>query len=137
MTVAAQKRRLAACNWVDKAEEDLEMAVRALQGGPPLPASACFHAQQCAEKYMKALLISENICFKNTHDLFELAELLTRKWPAIEQLHRDLDQLGSFAVRVRYPGSQPAPPVEAAVRAHENAEQIKQFCRERLGSDAD
>ena len=35
------------------------MARRAMEPGNPLPAMACYHAQQCAEKYLKGYLISQ------------------------------------------------------------------------------
>jgi len=38
--------------------------------------SICFHAQQYVEKVMKAVLVSNSIIFRRTHDLQELAALL-------------------------------------------------------------
>ena len=43
--------------WVERAEEDYAIARFALRRKPPFTYSACFHAQQCAEKYLKALLV--------------------------------------------------------------------------------
>ena len=43
-------------NWFEKADQDLEIARRALEPGKPLPGIACYHAQQCAEKYLKGYL---------------------------------------------------------------------------------
>ncbi|MDE2903598.1 MAG: HEPN domain-containing protein [Chloroflexota bacterium] len=40
--------------WFAKADDDLEVARRALGPGRPLPALACYHAQQSAEKYLRA-----------------------------------------------------------------------------------
>ena len=40
--------------WFAKANDDLDLARRALGPDRPLPALACYHAQQCAEKYLKA-----------------------------------------------------------------------------------
>ena len=45
--------------WVKKAEEDFILARSVLRRKKPLITGACFHAQQCAEKYMKALLVSK------------------------------------------------------------------------------
>jgi HEPN domain-containing protein len=42
--------------WAERAEEDFELARSSLKRRKPFTASACFHAQQCAEKYIKALL---------------------------------------------------------------------------------
>lgn len=43
--------------WVEKAESDLRNAEHTLELDCPLD-TVCFHAQQCAEKYLKALLVS-------------------------------------------------------------------------------
>jgi HEPN domain-containing protein len=56
-------------DWVSYAEEDLVMAKSALKRIKPLTTASCFHSQQCAEKYLKALLIAQNIEFPKTHDL--------------------------------------------------------------------
>ncbi len=45
--------------WAERAEEDFILARAALRRKQPLTSGVCFHAQQCAEKYMKALLISK------------------------------------------------------------------------------
>lgn len=44
--------------WVNKAENDLAAAALTLKAGRKAPAdTVCFHAQQCVEKYVKALLV--------------------------------------------------------------------------------
>lgn len=42
--------------WAARAEEDYLLARSALRRRVPLMYGATFHAQQCAEKYLKALL---------------------------------------------------------------------------------
>lgn len=50
--------------WIAKAEEDYAGAVDLQRRRKnPLPNLVCFHAQQCAEKYLKAYLISQRIPF--------------------------------------------------------------------------
>jgi len=58
--------------WVSKAEGDFATAERELRARkqPNLDA-ACFHAQQCAEKYLKAFLQEKGIPFGKTHNLAE------------------------------------------------------------------
>lgn len=56
--------------WVAKAEEDFEMARLALRRKKPLTDPACFHAQQCAEKYLKGMLVARGQIFPKTHDFF-------------------------------------------------------------------
>jgi len=42
--------------WIEKAESDLKIAQLALLAGEECPSDAVvFHAQQCAEKYLKML----------------------------------------------------------------------------------
>lgn len=53
--------------WFAKADEDLELARRALGPGRPLTAMACYHAQQCAEKYLKGYLVAHDVPFRFVH----------------------------------------------------------------------
>src|SRR5438105_15026484 len=56
--------------WVEKAESDLIAAVHLLQLGEQGPLHVvCFNAQQCVEKYFKAVLTWKAIAFAKTHDL--------------------------------------------------------------------
>ncbi|HEX9668755.1 MAG TPA: HEPN domain-containing protein, partial [Thermoanaerobaculia bacterium] len=56
--------------WILKAENDLKTAVHVLKLGEHCPTdSVCFHAQQCVEKYVKAVLILAGTDFPKTHDL--------------------------------------------------------------------
>ena len=56
-------------SWIAFAEEDYSAATTLLAIKRPLLAAVCFHAQQCAEKYLKALLILKDFDFPKTHDL--------------------------------------------------------------------
>ena len=48
--------------WIQKAEEDFEAAQRLSRSRTiPLWNAVCFHAQQCAEKYLKACLQEEEL----------------------------------------------------------------------------
>lgn len=55
--------------WFERADQDLEMARRALESGEPLPGMACYHAHQCAEKNLKGYLVDHSIPFRYVHDL--------------------------------------------------------------------
>lgn len=59
-------------SWVAKAEEDYALAGAALRRKKPLTYGACFHAQQCAEKYLKAMLVARKVRFSKVHDLLVL-----------------------------------------------------------------
>jgi HEPN domain-containing protein len=65
--------------------------------------NVCFNAQQCVEKYLKALLITQGKEFPKTHDLGELMALLPlRLRPTLDI--EDLDKLTDYATVTRYPG---------------------------------
>ena len=92
--------------WVEKAEEDFALAKSAIQRKKPLLTGACFHAQQCAEKYIKALLVSKKADFPKTHDLDALRNLIPDGWQ-LKPDHPDLASLTEWAVEARYPGDWP------------------------------
>lgn len=52
--------------WVARAEEDYLLARSALRRKTPLAYGACFHAQQCAEIYFKAILVQRGASFPKT-----------------------------------------------------------------------
>src|SRR4051812_27606130 len=63
--------------WIDKAEGDWFSAQREARARKhPNYDAACFHAQQCAEKYLKARLQKAGLAFKKTHDLVNLLNLI-------------------------------------------------------------
>jgi len=53
--------------WIDKASADLATAGREMRARKdPNYDAVCFHAQQCAEKLLKAALTETERLFKNT-----------------------------------------------------------------------
>jgi hypothetical protein len=62
--------------WVRKAEEDWSGARKLADQKSPLRDLACFHSQQAAEKYLKALLQEAGAVVPKTHDLKDLLDLL-------------------------------------------------------------
>jgi HEPN domain-containing protein len=99
--------------WVAKAENDLKNAAHTLKLGEVCPTdTVCFHAQQCAEKYIKARLVLEGIAFPKTHDLEELVSLLPAGVePGMTPEERD--GLTDYATGARYPGWDAIPLTEA------------------------
>ncbi len=91
--------------WVEKAEGDYQSAQRDYRArNYPNYDAAGFHAQQCIEKYLKALLQMKNIPFLKTHDLLKLSELSGKSFVEYELHKKDLAYLNQFAVLFRYPG---------------------------------
>lgn len=117
--------------WVDKAEEDFELARVALRRKIPLTTGACFHAQQCAEKYMKALLVFKGADFPKTHDLLMLNNLCANVGIFLEVDSKLLNTLSDYAVRMRYPGA--VPTTEDAKEALEIAKSVRSFAKTFLG----
>ena len=91
--------------WIDRAERDLATAGRELAAvEQPNYDAVCFHAQQCIEKLMKALLIQLGAIPTKTHDLSFLDQLLSPvclKWSWSSD---DLRFLRRAAAAFRYPG---------------------------------
>ena len=91
--------------WVGKAEGDLHSCLRESRARKnPNYDSACFHAQQCVEKYLKARLQEVGAAVPKTHNLEELMNRLLPFEPHWAGLRPDLVRLGNYAVVFRYPG---------------------------------
>ena len=111
--------------WIKKAEGDLVTARRELRArSAPNYDSACFHAQQCAEKHLKALLQEAEIPFGKTHDLSLLIDLLKERCPGLELLRPSAAILNAFTVEYRYPGE--SADKEVARQAVKLADEVKQ-----------
>ena len=90
--------------WIAKAEGDFASAYREYRARKtPNYDSACFHAQQCIKKYLKAYLQEHDGSFGKTHDLVQLLELMPKDL-GLESLRPAMAILSSYAVKFRYPG---------------------------------
>jgi len=92
--------------WVEYAEDDFTVAKSSLRRTKPLTAPSCFHSQQCAEKYLKAMLVAKDVEFPKTHDLLILDALCNRAGILTGYTKEDLGRLSGYAVHTRYPGIQ-------------------------------
>ncbi len=90
--------------WVHKAEADHLAALKLAAGAEQLPDQVCFHCQQSAEKYLKALVEEVGLTVPKTHDLMRLRALLAPHFSALGSHGRGLAFLTTFAVAARYPG---------------------------------
>ena len=91
--------------WLDKAEADFGSAGREYRARKmPNFDAACFFAQQCIEKYLKARLVEAGVPFPKTHDLEALLDLVLSVEPLWEAFRAKLGELTSFAAAFRYPG---------------------------------
>lgn len=117
--------------WVDKAEKDFYSADLLLHAGEiPVPDYACFHCQQCAEKYLKAYLQEHEIEFERSHELMPLLLLCASRDAEFRAIKRELERLNRYAVIVRYPGIQID--VDTAEAALKQVGRVRAFVREKL-----
>jgi HEPN domain-containing protein len=90
--------------WIVKAENDLKTAVFTLRMGAECPTdTVCFHAQQCVEKYLKAVLVCENVAFPRTHGIADLVRFLPARFRTLLP-EEEQDRLTEYATVTRYPG---------------------------------
>ncbi len=117
--------------WVRKAEEDYDGARRLTATKPPLHDLVCFHCQQAAEKYLKALLQELGLAIPRIHELDVLLDLLLPHDVSLRSLRRAVNILTQYAVDYRYPG------MNATARQSRSAlrwaEQTRDAVRARLG----
>jgi len=119
--------------WFEKGQKDIEMAKRAMGPSAPLPDMACYHAQQCAEKYLKGYLVSHQIEFRWVHDLVYLVQLCREQNSQFETLMEAVDVLNAYSTQVRYPSEDiPEPSPEDARQAIRMTEHIAQFVENRI-----
>lgn len=117
--------------WVRYAEQDWQLAVSLLRRKQLPTVAICFHAQQSAEKYLKALLLSKGLIFPKTHDLATLNSLCEQQGILTGFSPGLLTLLSEHAVVSRYPGNEPTP--EEAREAVEIARGVRAFTRKWLG----
>ena len=118
--------------WVAKAEEDylaaLDLARRRKR---PLWSGVCFHAQQCAEKYLKARMEEAGLPVQRTHDLDVLLNHILPVEPLWGAFRPALQTLTDYAVDFRYPGHSASK--SHARRALADCKSIRREVRTNLG----
>ena len=103
---------------MDKARGDYASVKREVAAtDEPNYDGACFHAQQCVEKLMKAVLAYASVEYPKTHDLEKLARLMAGPYPLRTWDYHELGRLTKAAVDLRYPGNN-ATKEDAAWSAH-------------------
>jgi HEPN domain-containing protein len=118
-------------SWVSSAEDDFRASKELLRLQKPLASASCFHAQQCGEKYLKALLILKDVDFPKTHDLLTLDTLCNQAGIFTGFVPQFLSDLSKHAVQSRYPGNQPV--LDEAKEALKIVTTIRRFARTFLG----
>jgi HEPN domain-containing protein len=117
--------------WILKAEEDWDVARDLAARKPPPRNAVCFHCQQAAEKYLKALLQESGAAVPRTHELEDVLDLLLPFDSTLAPLRRGLHSLSRYAVEYRYPG--PRATTKQMETALRKVERIRSEVRQRLG----
>jgi HEPN domain-containing protein len=122
--------------WLARAENDLKTAAHTLTLGADCPTeTVCFHAQQCVEKYIKALLVFRATPFPKTHDIRALRALLPpRLRPKLDS--KIQDRLTDYATVRRYPGAGPDIPLPEARKSVAVARRVRKEVRKHLPTAA-
>ena len=116
--------------WVRKAETDWKVAHKLAVETPPPRDVVCFHSQQAAEKYLKALLQENGLVVPRTHELADIVDLLLPTFASLARLRRRAGAMTRYAVDYRYPGEMASKrQMEAALR---HVDQIRLECRNKL-----
>jgi len=118
--------------WLEFADGDLRLARHGLTltSGVPYRLIA-YHAQQCAEKHLKAFLVYHEIDFPYTHNIGRLLELCAEKGDWARDLP-EADELTPFAITARYPSEQEAVTREESLRTIEIALKVRETIRKAL-----
>src|SRR5438874_13618277 len=86
--------------WIDKAEDDWHVAQMSYRARKrPSHDAVVFHAQQCAEKYLKAKLEEEGFVFARKNDLLVLPKLVLpfeRGWRVLKLFFLVLNLFAEF-----------------------------------------
>jgi HEPN domain-containing protein len=89
--------------WLRKAHNDLKNIRASLQSNDPAWDTVCYHAQQAAEKSLKAFLVAHGTLPPRVHDLEELLSLCKDFDASLDALAGDCGLLTDYGVEVRYP----------------------------------
>jgi len=134
--MAADPQRVADTrDWLAKAQHDLSAATTLLEADTPLPGVAAFHAQQAAEKSLKAFLYWHDVPFRKTHELEELGREAIEIDSALGAAVDSAVDLTPFAWRFRYPGEPIEPETAEVADAVARARSLHEAVFERLPAE--
>lgn len=87
--------------WLEYARQDLKAGAAQAGSGEDLWFDVCFHAQQAAEKCLKALIVHKSKMYPKTHKLLDLLGFVNRE--ELNGLREELAYVDKFYVPSRYP----------------------------------
>ncbi len=93
--------------WLRHAEEDFQVAQELMERDRLSYNPVGFHAQQAAEKFIKALLTRYGVAFPKTHSIRILLELAMPALPDLYDRLQTAPRPHSLRGEIRYPGEDP------------------------------
>ncbi|MEW6601545.1 MAG: HEPN domain-containing protein [Nitrospirota bacterium] len=118
--------------WLEHAEEDLRLAKHAFKLSSSRPYKLiAFHAQQCAEKYLKAFLALKKVDFPYTHNISLLLEISSKHAEWVSEKLSEAEMLTDYAVTARYPGPEKVTKKDAEL-AVKIADKVRSVVRKAL-----
>jgi len=123
-------------DWLAKAATDLLVCERLLLEGAEFSEAVAFHAQQAAEKSLKALLVARQVEFPKTHDIERLLELVAHGDGPLAEALADAPELTPYGVEYRYPGEYAPVSAETANACVSFARKVYDEIARRLMEDA-
>jgi len=113
--------------WLNYADEDLRLAEHGMTMSSSCPYRLiAYHAQQCAEKCLKANLVFNQTDFPYTHNIRSLLQFCVGEW-TVEL--SGVDELTPYAVTTRYPGEDEHVSRKDALHALELAKKVRKVVR--------
>lgn len=96
--------------------------------------AVCFHAQQAAEKAIKALIAARGTAPQRTHDLTTLLNDARAAGWSVDPLAEPCDVVNPYSVTARYPGVQLDPTPAEARACAAAGEDVVRIVKSMLGA---
>jgi HEPN domain-containing protein len=121
--------------WLRYAKSDLNTANHMFYDVNPKETEiSCYHAQQCAEKSLKAYLLSKSIDPPHIHDLVELNQLCTAQESSFSNILQYCAFLNPYGVHVRYPNELAVDDTLTKLSI-KNTQNIFEFCQKLIRAE--
>ena len=131
MPAADADRLRKVAQWLAYAEEDLRLARHAMTMDSQCPCRlVAYHAQQCAEKHLKAYLVMHGVDFPYTHNLGVLLERCAEHSREMAAGLDEANELTPYAITTRYPGEDEEVDRHEAESAIEVATRVRRAVRQ-------
>src|SRR5438105_6893658 len=118
-------------SWVAVATADMDVAINLSSDVAKFKEAICYHSQQAAEKFLKAVIIAQHKRPPRTHDLSELVRFLRAIGLDLPDLEGETEFLTPFAWRGRYPDDHRITAGDAK-RALASARKVEEIMRRHL-----